>query len=537
MTETENGDTTPLKQKKREGSRLDRGFPMGKILLIILGFVFFFQIISAWKIINLEKEKGKLEDEKTIFETNKENYHFIMQKLPELQRENGELEIVRQELRGKINDLKLESTQVAEELKNNQKKSNKLKLANDAAKNNLRETDIRASKREEERALAFGKFVELSGKANNLKQEIENYGKEKDILKEDLGKLNVKMQNLKNENNRLISDNAAIDARLKATEDELKKLRGAKTDLAGIISNLKVTSESFNSTTNTIKESQSASKDKFEDAVKALNTATRNITSSTQKFEKSQSEANDKFKEAVVNLNNKSSKLEEVTISYSNKIDLATGRLNNNVEQLSTTKSELSNLSVQLNNSANKVENELKIIDQRLNASETNQKQLKELLANVTRISGSLSSDSSVLNNTLKELKEDVGGAVQKLGVATSNIESNSNDFKEKVSTLDVSNRELDSLLEFIYRELDNTKQRQIAMVDNFQELVSRIGTTSANLDKDLLEFRKTFEQIEKDSSNALEGVKGLKDNIKEVEKIIESLNIGTKKPNEKEEE
>ena len=72
MTETENENTAPLEPKKREGSRLDRGFPMGKILLIILGFVFFFQIISAWKIINLESEKNILEKEKELFEANKE---------------------------------------------------------------------------------------------------------------------------------------------------------------------------------------------------------------------------------------------------------------------------------------------------------------------------------------------------------------------------------------------------------------------------------------------------------------------------------
>ena len=154
------------------------------------------------------------------------------------------------------------------------------------------------------------------------------------------------------------------------------------------------------------------------------------------------------------------------------------------------------------------------------------QKQLEELLANITRISGSLSSDRAVLNNTLNELKEDVGSAVKKLDVVTSNIESNSKDFKEKVSTLDDSNRELNLLLDNIkriYRELDTIKQRQTELVDNSQDLVNRI--------------KQSFDQIRNDSSSAIDGVKGLKNIIKEVEKKVESLNTGTKKPNEKEEE
>ena len=119
-----------------------------------------------------------------------------------------------------------------------------------------------------------------------------------------------------------------------------------------------------------------------------------------------------------------------------------------------------------------------------------------------------------------------MGSAVKKLDVVTSNIESNSKDFKEKVSTLDVSNRELNLLLDNIkriYRELDTIKQRQTELVDNSQDLVNRI--------------KQSFDQIRNDSSSAIDGVKGLKNIIKEVEKKVESLNTGTKKPNEKEEE
>ncbi len=325
MTETENGDITPLKPKKREGSRLDRGFPMGITLLVILGFVFFFQIISAWKIINLEREKAK-------YETDKQNSENNVKQRPGLEREISEFQNEHNELRSKINDLEKAHTKAKDMLNRNIQKSDELKVDNEMQEKRL---------------------VSIKG----LVQEAET-------------------------------------ARVQAFNEQ-----------------------------------------------KVLN------------------------KESL------------------------------------------------------KIKSDIKISQ-----------------AEISSISGSLSSDSSGLSKVLSAVNLKVGNSVQKLGEATSNIETNSKDFNEKVSTLDISSKKLYSLLDnikFIYRELDSIKQRQTAMVDNFQELVSKIGTTSANLDKDLLEFRKTFEQIEKDLSNTIEGIKVLK----EVEKKTESLNTGTKKSNEKEEE
>ena len=184
MTETENEDTTPLKPKKREGSRLDRGFPMGKILLIILGFVFFFQIISAWKIINLEREKA-------IYETDKQNFENQVKQRQERKREIGELKVERKELKSKINDLKLENTQVTEELTNNQKKSDKLKSAINNAITNLRDLEKQASEKKVESDAALIKRDKLNMEAGSLYSKIEEcqseinaYQDNKRILKE-----------------------------------------------------------------------------------------------------------------------------------------------------------------------------------------------------------------------------------------------------------------------------------------------------------------------------------------------------------------
>ena len=76
---TINEDTTLKTPKERKGSYLDRGFPTGKVLLVILGVVFFLQGISAWKIINLEREKAS-------FEAERQNFHLLKQQLPDLQK-------------------------------------------------------------------------------------------------------------------------------------------------------------------------------------------------------------------------------------------------------------------------------------------------------------------------------------------------------------------------------------------------------------------------------------------------------------------
>ena len=179
-------------------------------------------------------------------------------------------------------------------------------------------------------------------------------------------------------------------------------------------------------------------------------------------------------------------------------------------------------MSIQLNGFVKKTDDDLRNLEQRQRKSAEMQLKLEDLLAQITKASEDLSADSLVLHKVLSAVKLDVENSVQKLSIATSNIKSNSTDFNENVSTLDTSNRKLNSLLDninYIYRELGNINQRQIALVNDFQNIVSSIS--------------KSFEQIKNDSSNALEGVKSLKDNVKE----IESLNIGTKKPNEKEQE
>ncbi|HHT9130251.1 MAG TPA: hypothetical protein ACFYEC_05240 [Candidatus Brocadiaceae bacterium] len=107
MTETTiNKNTSPLTPEARKGAYLDRGFPMVKLFLGILGVVFILQSISAWKIMNLEREKAS-------FEAEKQNFILLKEQLPEL--------------RKIISDLEVKRSQVEEDVKINEQKLSKLK--------------------------------------------------------------------------------------------------------------------------------------------------------------------------------------------------------------------------------------------------------------------------------------------------------------------------------------------------------------------------------------------------------------------------
>ena len=52
--------------KKGKGSALDRGFPTGAVLIVLVILIIILQGISAWKVINLDSEREDLEQRKEI---------------------------------------------------------------------------------------------------------------------------------------------------------------------------------------------------------------------------------------------------------------------------------------------------------------------------------------------------------------------------------------------------------------------------------------------------------------------------------------
>ena len=54
--------------KKAKGSALDRGFPTGTVLVLLVIIVIILQGISAWKVINLESERAAIDKKGALLE-------------------------------------------------------------------------------------------------------------------------------------------------------------------------------------------------------------------------------------------------------------------------------------------------------------------------------------------------------------------------------------------------------------------------------------------------------------------------------------
>lgn len=492
MSETENGTTVPLEPKKREGSRLDRGFPMGKILLIILGFVFFFQIISAWKIINLEKEK-------TVFEYEKQSFKSITEKIPELQREIGDLMVKQQELLGKINDSEKRFGEIKNSLDRDAQKSKELKSDIELENKRLEATRKLHQQADTARVQALKETDGLSNEIIKLVSRKKELQGEENVLNDSIRVLREEELVYKTKIDSLIKEATEREVRLSTRADELQKLQGSNTELSKIVSKLTTVSNDA------------------ESAVKNLDSASGNVVESTQEFKESQSVANNRVNQAIKDLNNQILEHKDISTGYSTKVGVAIDSLKENVKQLSIETNALDGF-------GKEAEDELKNLKLRQESAAEIQLKLQNLLVQISKDSKGLSSDRLGLQDVLNNVRLDAESSVKRLNVATNNIENNSDNFNAKVSRIDDSSLKLNSLLsdiEFIYRELDETKQKQKDLVGNLQNLAN--GT------------EQTLDQLKKDLGNAIESVNGFKSNIQGIEKKIENLNIYMKKLNNKE--
>ena len=70
-SEMQNKDFTSRPPNKRKGSALDRGFPTGFVLIVLVIIIIILQGISAWKVVKLDSERADLEKRKALFEKEK----------------------------------------------------------------------------------------------------------------------------------------------------------------------------------------------------------------------------------------------------------------------------------------------------------------------------------------------------------------------------------------------------------------------------------------------------------------------------------
>ena len=86
-TEMQNKHIASSQTKKAKGSALDRGFPTGTVLILLVILVIILQGISAWKVINLESDRAAIEKKKALLEKDIHDFDKLKRELPALKGE------------------------------------------------------------------------------------------------------------------------------------------------------------------------------------------------------------------------------------------------------------------------------------------------------------------------------------------------------------------------------------------------------------------------------------------------------------------
>ena len=104
-TEMQSKHTASSQTKKAKGSALDRGFPTGAVLILLVTLVIILQGISAWKVINLESERAAIEKKGALLEKDINDFDKLKRELPVLKGERDQLKKDIPKLEGTKHDL------------------------------------------------------------------------------------------------------------------------------------------------------------------------------------------------------------------------------------------------------------------------------------------------------------------------------------------------------------------------------------------------------------------------------------------------
>ena len=368
---TKNENTTLITPKERKGSYLDRGFPTGKALLVILGVVFFLQGISAWKIINLEREKAS-------FEAERQNFHLLTQQLPDLQKTTSALEMKKLELQGDVDTLEKRKTMILGELKQFEQKANDLKSANEFTESRLKNTD--------------NLLTERKAKCDELQAQQKKFNEEVSVLESKIKEHNFELNALQERVNKLRGEEKDIEVkivRLETREDELRKLN---TEFSSVIANLKSGSTEFTQYQNEVKISLKSATNALEDTTKTMRGSiakidheVTNLKNSTDGFNQKQiamAEIQNKFETAITKVENSAEGLSAGKLNIAAQtLEDATKNMRNSVTNLDQEVTNLTKSSIDLKNGVDQSTNNLKAsVDQLSNVSTQSGKLLEGIV-------------------------------------------------------------------------------------------------------------------------------------------------------------
>lgn len=264
-------NTAPSKPKRR-GTNLDRSFPVGIILLLMLALVVFLQVISAWKIMKIEREKA-------ILETEKKNYAYIKKELPTLRKESGELKREHLELQGEVAGLESVLIKGKKELQENNTRNAEIIseskrfeiLLNDFKKQTLeKETQIVEARKMLNRLLEQinSRKLEIeqgTADLNGIRDNIEKNKEERRILQSEIKSLELSKLSAANSNmEKVINDLKTIQDMSKEQLDlAIKRFSDAADTITKSISGVENEASNFRTLTNQAANKIQVSADEF----------------------------------------------------------------------------------------------------------------------------------------------------------------------------------------------------------------------------------------------------------------------------------
>jgi len=292
-------------QKKRRGIALDSVFPSVLIVLVFVAAMLFFQVLMGWKIINLEREKQTLLDDRQRFREYTENFPDLQAKIKkmEVERDSLNADIIHNErnmrqLRDRTAELQDQETELSKKLR----KMDVLFLGK------------RTGVKEAEKSL-----TDLKRRHRNIEADFERLSTEEVDLREANDRRKREVLDLKNSIKRLTEEEDELRMQISKQEG----IKSVNLQMVEVVRQLKRAIGEFEKRTSAASE-----------AFKVVNSDIEEMQVSIKKRDKEFGSHMEDLREQLDAFGDKSQQLSSEIVSFANNIDDEKKKLSAEVESI-----------------------------------------------------------------------------------------------------------------------------------------------------------------------------------------------------------
>jgi len=473
--EMQNKDVTSRPPNKHKGSALDRGFPTGFVLIVLVILIIVLQGISAWKVMNLDSERTDLEKREALFEKEKKDYEHLKIELPSLRSERDELNAKIPGIKGIVADLK-------------RSRANLLKEKAQA------ETIIAKTKKAEEIHAALQQSVDSFRKeVENKTEEIKRLSGPNSQLQKRVNDFDMVVKRLDKEPKRL--DNAIDQAKMKI-EDTLGTVNRAADSLQSEVNAFSISTKSNMAMLQNVLGTTKAVIGKVKSAEKKLSQGTDSLSMSSIKLETQiggignnladLQKNNQKFSSQTVEfariISNTSSTADGLKILYDDAdrsfkkfsasatsldgvirdIKSNNATIKNAIGKIQTAESCLDKQAISISNSANQLQSEINNFKTVIAGFQTKNQEfsndttkISTTATNLSNVFAEVQRLSSGPGNSFQSLK----ASIASLDSVISDLTSNSSRIRNASNAMVKKTNELDANVKKISQKMDKTEQ------------------------------------------------------------------------------